>query len=102
MTTLPKTSLLPALVAGFLRVLILARPGMVNTPLLFTCSAAMVARLSRICEACFLFSSQSPAIASRRAPFFMAAAFIAFMAFMGAILSGLWGEAGGRQRRSGQ
>merc|ERR1711862_690490 len=63
---------------------------MVNTPLLLTCSAAMVARLSRICEACFLFSSQSPAIASRRAPFFMwpfvafmAVAFIDFMAFMG-------------------
>merc|ERR1719230_325133 len=46
-TILPKISLLPALVAGFLRVLILARPGMTNKPLFFTCSAAMLARLSR-------------------------------------------------------
>merc|ERR1712032_948713 len=35
-TTFPKTSLLPALVAGFMRVLILQSPGRVNTPLLFT------------------------------------------------------------------
>merc|ERR1719222_1643357 len=34
MTTLPKTSLLPAFVAGFIRVLILHKPGRVKMPLL--------------------------------------------------------------------
>eukprot|EP00974_Lingulodinium_polyedra_P055195 5306498-Lingulodinium_polyedra.AAC.1 len=35
-TVLPKISLLPALVAGFVRVLISRSPGIVNTPELWT------------------------------------------------------------------
>merc|ERR1712054_88098 len=35
-TTFPKTSLFPAFVAGFMRVLILHSPGTVKMPLLFT------------------------------------------------------------------
>merc|ERR1712137_1059474 len=38
MTTLPKTSLLPAFVAGFIRVLIRQRPGSVKIPLFLTSS----------------------------------------------------------------
>merc|ERR1712066_692953 len=48
-TTFPKTSLFPALVAGFMRVLILQTPGIVNTPVLFTSFVAISARLFRIC-----------------------------------------------------
>merc|ERR1719491_1718967 len=44
--TLPKTSLLPALVAGFLRVFNMHRPGMVNLPFFFTSLVANSARLS--------------------------------------------------------
>merc|ERR1719491_2468193 len=44
--SLPKTSLFPALVAGFRRVLIITTPGMVNLPLL-TSLAATSARLSK-------------------------------------------------------
>merc|ERR1719409_359150 len=53
----------------------------------------MLARLSRICEHCFLFRPLSAASASARPPFdidlplFIAFdAFIAFIAFMGALL----------------
>ena len=48
LTTFPKTSLFPALVAGFMRVLILQTPGMVNTPVLFISCVAISARLFRI------------------------------------------------------
>merc|ERR1712045_61182 len=46
MTTLPNTSRLPALVAGFLRVFNMHRPGMVNLPFFFTWLVANSARLS--------------------------------------------------------
>merc|ERR1719336_3397338 len=46
MTTLPKTSLLPAFVAGFMRVLIMAKPGMVNLPEFFTSLVATSAKPS--------------------------------------------------------
>merc|ERR550525_1642658 len=45
MTTLPKTSLLPALVAGFKRVLIMHKPGSTNLPALFTCCVPISAKL---------------------------------------------------------
>merc|ERR1719464_1128106 len=46
MVILPKISLLPALVAGFMRVLIRHRPGMVKTPAFFTSTVAISARLA--------------------------------------------------------
>merc|ERR1719408_595695 len=92
-TSLPNIIFFPALVAGFVRVLILAKPGMVKTPLFFTSTAPMRARLSMAWEATFLLSSHVPAIASAKPPFdmgrpvffalttaFMAGAFVAFMA----------------------
>merc|ERR1712207_120105 len=60
-TTFPKTSLLPALVAGFLRVFIMQRPGMVNLPALFTS---------------FVPTSAAVANAATRPDFDMAALFI--------------------------
>merc|ERR1712099_109779 len=44
-TTFPKTSLLPALVAGFKRVLIMHKPGSTNLPTFFTCCAPIAAKL---------------------------------------------------------
>merc|ERR1719277_477713 len=44
-TTLPKTSRLPAFVAGLVRVLILQRPGMVKRPVLETSCEAISAKL---------------------------------------------------------
>merc|ERR1711988_739093 len=83
-TSLPNIILLPALVAGFTRVLILVKPGRVNTPLLFTSSAAMRARVSMAFVATFLFSSHAPAIASAKPPFDMGlpVAFALTTAFM--------------------
>merc|ERR550532_1737629 len=46
MTTLPKISFLPAFVAGFIRVLIMTKPGMVNLPAFFTSLLATAAKLS--------------------------------------------------------
>merc|ERR1712066_190894 len=80
--TLPKTSLLPALVAGFTRVLIMQRPGMVNLPF-FTSLVATSANDSSIFLATAGFTSVAAASAAARAPFDMAApAFAAFMAPM--------------------
>merc|ERR1719230_969779 len=87
---LPKISFLPALVAGFRRVLTITNPGIVNFPALFNCSAAMVARPSTHAAACFLSISADAASASAKAPLVMTGPafipFIAFIAFMGAIL----------------
>merc|ERR1719326_380468 len=47
MHTLPKISLLPALVAGFFLVLILQRPGRVKTPDFFTSAVATSARVAK-------------------------------------------------------
>merc|ERR1712113_597206 len=79
MTTFPKTSLLPALVAGLTRVLILRRPGMVKTPVLFTSFVAMSARLFRIFPQRLFLSSVSVESTSAMAPFVIAFAFIAFI-----------------------
>merc|ERR1719453_68277 len=85
MTTLPKTSLLPAFVAGFIRVLILHKPGSVKMPLLTTSFVAISARLPMSFAQTPFLSSHSVARASARAPLVMALA-VAFMA-LGAILS---------------
>merc|ERR1719436_1601281 len=90
MTVLPNISRVPALVAGFTRVLILQRPGMVNTPLLFTSLAAISARLLIVFVLCARLSSHLSANATARAPFVITAlfafvAFIAFMAFVGSM-----------------
>merc|ERR1719465_400715 len=49
---LPKASLVPAFLAGFVLVLIMHRPGMVNLPDFLTSAVARLAKLSRICEHC--------------------------------------------------
>merc|ERR550532_2918946 len=46
MTTLPKISFLPAFVAGFIRVLIMTKPGMLNLPAFFTSLKATAVKLS--------------------------------------------------------
>merc|ERR1712186_307039 len=72
MTTFPKTSLFPALVAGLTRVLILHTPGIVNTPVLFTSCVAISARLFRICPHTLFFVSVEVDRASAIAPLVMA------------------------------
>merc|ERR1719305_118138 len=80
-TTLPKTSLLPAFVAGFMRVLIMAKPGMVNLPDFFTSLVATSAKPSSTFLTCDPFSSLAVASSATIADFdiatapFMAAAF---------------------------
>merc|ERR1719415_21709 len=78
MHTLPKISLLPALVAGFFLVLILQRPGRVKTPDFFTSAVAISARLAKALTTSFFFISHAVATASAKAPFVMAVLFIAF------------------------
>merc|ERR1740127_274817 len=84
-TSLPKAILVPALVAGLWRVLIMQRPGMTNLPAFFTSAVARAAKLSMIPAHCFGFSSFCSASVVRIAPFVkaFAPAFIAFIAFMG-------------------
>merc|ERR1719213_463729 len=85
----PKAILTPALVAGFTRVLILARPGIVKIPFFFTSVVARVAKLSMSPEHPFVFSSCCSARVLIRAPLVMtlpAFAFIAF--FIGAMVAG--------------
>merc|ERR1711865_858261 len=85
----PKAILSPALVAGFTRVLILQRPGIVKIPVFFTSAVARVAKLTRRPLHTFVFNSCFSAINFTRAPLVMALppAFMAFafMVFMGAI-----------------
>merc|ERR1719487_2999954 len=93
-TSLPNINLFPALVAGFLLVLIMIKPGSTNLPALFTCLAPMSASASMIFEHSAFFISQAVARESAMAPFPRAApaalglafigflAFIAFMAFI--------------------
>merc|ERR1712226_1282551 len=50
MTTLPKTSRLPAFVAGFVLVFSLQRPGSMKIPVLATSAVAMLARVSSTFE----------------------------------------------------
>merc|ERR1712216_26269 len=85
----PKAILTPALVAGFTRVLILQRPGIVKIPVFFTSVVASTTKLSRRPAHAFVFISCFSASVLTRAPLVMTLlpdfmAFIAFMVFMGA------------------
>merc|ERR1719353_203907 len=92
-TSFPNISLVPALVAGLTRVLILQRPGMVKMPVFLTSVVARAARLSMMPEATLPFSSCCSARVLTRAPFVITLlvdfmAFIAFMVFIGAMVTG--------------
>merc|ERR1719190_131512 len=76
-TTLPKTSLLPAFVAGFVRVFNLHKPGRAKMPVLPTSFVAISAKLSMNFEHTDFLSSHEVASASAIAPF--------VIVFMGAI-----------------
>merc|ERR1711933_205319 len=78
--TLPKISRLPAFVAGFLRVLSMATPGITNLAFFFTSAVAMLARDSSIVFTWPFLISHASAMLAVRAPFDMTADFI-----MGAI-----------------
>merc|ERR1719204_2812409 len=85
-TIFPKISLLPALVAGFRRVLIMHKPGIVHFPLFFTSLDATLARVSKTLVTCVFFSSVPSARACASAPLLIGLPpFIAFIAFIGAI-----------------
>merc|ERR1711990_331265 len=73
----------PALVAGFTRVLILQRPGIVKMPFFFTSVVARVAKLSRSPPCTLVFISCCSARVLTRAPLVMTLLldFKAFMAF---------------------
>merc|ERR1719436_574146 len=83
MTTLPKTSRLPAFVAGFVLAFSLHRPGSVKTPAFATSAVANSAKLLIIFAHMDFFSSHDVARESAIAPFVMV--FAVFMAFMGAM-----------------
>merc|ERR1719199_1254426 len=92
----PKAILFPALVAGFLRVLILQRLGIVKMPDFFTSVVARVAKLSSSPEHTFVLSSCCSASVLIMAPLVMALppdfiafiVFMLFMLFMGAMVVG--------------
>merc|ERR1712193_602335 len=67
MTTLPKTSRFPALVAFFWRVLIITTPGMTNLPFFFASCVAMLARVLKAVLITPFFTSQLSASAAVRA-----------------------------------
>merc|ERR1712137_1174466 len=86
-TTLPKTSLLPAFVAGFVRVFNLHKPGRENRPVLPTSFVAISAKLSMNLEHTDFLSSQDVASASAIAPLVIGLPVEAvFIVFMGAII----------------
>merc|ERR1719243_550942 len=76
MTTLPKLSRFPALVAFFWRVLIMTTPGMTNLPFFFASCVAMLARVLKAVLMTPLFTSQLSASAAVRALLVMPADFI--------------------------
>merc|ERR1719343_711239 len=84
MTTLPKTSRLPAFVAGFVLVFSLQRPGSVKVPVLVTSLVANSAKLLMTFVHTFCFSSHDVASVLAMALFDMA--FAAFMDFGGNIV----------------
>merc|ERR1711934_430750 len=81
---LPKASLVPAFLAGFILVLIMQRPGIVNFPAFFTSAVARVAKVSRSCEHCDFFKPLWLVNASAMPPFERALAetALAFITFM--------------------
>merc|ERR1719382_462289 len=86
-TTLPKISLLPAFVAGFVLVLRRHKPGRAKTPLFFTSAVAIAARLFSTCAHWDFFNSQAVASCSAMALFPMAFFAAAFMPFIGAMVT---------------
>merc|ERR1719411_2300396 len=78
-TSWPNIILLAAFVAGFLLVLILARPGMVNTPDFFTSAVPISANEPKSFVTTLFFSSALVARASAMAPLDMAFAGAAFI-----------------------
>merc|ERR1719327_2062887 len=75
-TTLPKISRFPALVAFFCRVLIITTPGMTNLPFFFASCVAMLARVLKAVLMTPLFTSQLSASAAVRALLVMTVDFI--------------------------
>merc|ERR1719385_668518 len=84
----PKAITLPALVAGFTRVLIMQSPGMVNLPAFFTSVVATVARVFKIFAASDFLSSCAVAMASARPVLVMRGLLdlVVFIAFIGAMV----------------
>merc|ERR1712226_214755 len=76
MTTLPKTSRFPALVAFFWRVLIITTPGITTLPFFFVSVVAMLARVLKAVLITPFFTSQLSASAAVRAPLVMTVDFI--------------------------
>merc|ERR1719464_1857743 len=89
MVILPNISLLPALVAGFMRVLMRHSQGKEKMPVFFTSAVAISVRLLMTLAATDFFSSHCVATASAMAPLVMALAPV-FMAFMGAMVEMGW------------
>merc|ERR1719402_85342 len=87
--SLPKISFFPALVAGFLRVLILQRPGKEKTLFFFNSAVAISARLARSFVTFFFLSSHPVARASAKALLPITAAFIVTAFALGAMASKL-------------
>merc|ERR1719391_265603 len=86
-TTFPKTSRLPAFVAGFNRVFTMQSPGNTNLPAFFTSFVATPARLLITFMHSDFFSSVSEAKASAKPPLVMGFA-PDFIAFIGAMVAG--------------
>merc|ERR1719385_695150 len=84
----PKAITMPALVAGFTRVLIMQSPGMVNLPAFFTSFVATVARVFKIFAASDFLSSCAVAMASARPVLVMRGLldFMLFVTFIGAMV----------------
>merc|ERR1712050_600104 len=72
--SLPNMTLVPALVAGFVRVLIRHKPGMANTPVFFTSFVAMLTKLLSTSEQVFDLNPCSVAMVFNKLPFDMALA----------------------------
>merc|ERR1719401_3140818 len=83
-TTLPKTSLLPAFVAGFVRTFNLHKPGRENRPVFPTSFVAISAKLSMNFAHTDFLSSHDVASASAIAPLVSGLPAV-FIVFMGAI-----------------
>merc|ERR1719311_1256797 len=97
MTVLPKTSLLPAFVAGFLRVFNMTRPGITNLAFFFTSAVAMLASVSNIFFASAGLISHASAMLLAKAPLDMTVpVFIPFI--LGAIAARVVTMRRGRDR----
>merc|ERR1719424_1179751 len=81
--SLPNIILTPALVAGFMRVLMRHTPGRVNTPDALTSFAAIATMLLITSEQAFCFKPCSVASAFAKAPFVIAFFAPAFIDFIG-------------------